>query len=49
MFGSRLLPDPRIFFKFSEIFGAEGRFFLTIIGSITVSENARVTYVFIRV
>ena len=49
MFGSRLLPVPKIFFKFSGVFGAKGRFFLTITGSITVSENARVTYVFIRV
>ena len=52
MFGSRHPPAPKIFFKFSGIFGAEGRTFLKFessSNSITVFKNALVTCVFGRV
>ena len=52
MFGSCLPPAPKIFFKLSVIFGAEGQGFFKfpVINLFNNSfENARVTYFFIRV
>ena len=53
MFGSGLLPTPKIFFESSGIaLEQKGRVFLNsqlLIYSITVFKNACVTYIFIRV